>query len=381
MKMTATRQLWLDSILKICSPVLNALAEDRLCEAMPTEGRKPVEEIRQTTYLEAFGRVLVGISPWLHGEKSDKGEESLRREYVALARQCIKNAVTPGHADRMNFEEGFQPLVDAAFMAQGILRAFDELYLPLDDDTKKHLADCMRATRTRKPFRCNWLLFGAMPEVLLRRMGEDWDPMRVDYALSAHMDWYKGDGWYGDGCDFNMNYYNSFVIQPMLTDVIDEVADYCGEWAEWKEKIHKRAAHFATQLEHFISPEGTYPLVGRSLTYRFGAFQALSQAALLHRLEKEITPAGVRCALTEVIERTMSATTMFDEDGWLKIGVFGSQPDMGEEYISTGSLYLCSAVFLPLGLDESDEFWSAPDEKWSSAKLWSGENLPCEHSI
>lgn len=380
--MTETRKFWLESMLRICSPVLNALAEGKLRETMPLEGSRNVDDIRNTTYLEAFGRVLVGFAPWLAEKKKDAEEEKLRLHYAELTRTCIRNAVTPSSPDKMNFEIGYQPLVDAAFMAQGILRAFDELFVPLDADTKRNLADCMRATRTRKPYRSNWLLFGAMPEVLLRRMGEkDWDPMRVDYALYAHTKWYKGDGWYGDGEDFNLNYYNSFVIQPMLVDVITQVADYNTEWAEWKDEILSRASHYATHLEHFISPEGTYPLVGRSLTYRFGAFQTLSLMAYRHGLEDVVTSAGVRCALTKVIERTMSADSLFDSEGWLKIGVYGSQPAMGEKYISTGSLYLCSAVFIPLGLDSDDEFWSGPDEPWTSVKLWNGNNIGCEHAI
>lgn len=58
------------------------------------------------------------------------------------------------------------------------------------------------------------------------------------------------------------------------------------------------------------------------------------------------------------------------------IGLCGHQPGLGEIYISTGSLYLASTAFLPLGLPESDEFWSAPAEPWSSVKIWSGCDLP-----
>ena len=67
--------------------------------------------------------------------------------------------------------------------------------------------------------------------------------------------------------------------------------------------------------------------------------------------------------------------------GWLKIGVFGSQPSLGEEYISTGSLYLCSAVFLPLGLSPAHPFWKDPDCDWTSKKIWSGQNVKNYHSI
>jgi hypothetical protein len=77
----------------------------------------------------------------------------------------------------------------------------------------------------------------------------------------------------------------------------------------------------------------------------------------------------------------MSATDMFDGDGWLRIGVFGHQPRMGEYYISTGSLYLCSAVFLPLGLAESALFWQGQDLPWTQKRIWAGEDTACRHVI
>ena len=40
--------------------------------------------------------------------------------------------------------------------------------------------------------------------------------------------------------------------------------------------------------------------------------------------------------------------------------------------MSTGSNYLCTFIFLPLGLQPNDEFWTAKPEPWSSVKIWSG---------
>ena len=71
----------------------------------------------------------------------------------------------------------------------------------------------------------------------------------------------------------------------------------------------------------------------------------------------------------------------FDAQGWLRIGVSGSQPGLGEPYISTGSLYLCSVALLPLGLPASDAFWSTPAVKTTWEKIWSGENFPADHAI
>ena len=47
---------------------------------------------------------------------------------------------------------------------------------------------------------------------------------------------------------------------------------------------------------------------------------------------------------------------------WLAIS-----PGIGERYISTGSLYLCAAAFLPLGLPPSDPFWASPPEPFTAA--------------
>jgi hypothetical protein len=130
-----------------------------------------------------------------------------------------------------------------------------------------------------------------------------------------------------------------------------------------------------------ISPEGTYPVIGRSITYRFGAFHALADAALLHLLPDGIDPAQVRSALTAVIRRQLAVPGTFDEGGWLKVGFAGSQPRMSEDYINTGSLYLCMAVFLPLGLPDDDPFWNRPSADWTSKKAWSGVDVGADHAI
>ncbi|MBQ9368324.1 MAG: DUF2264 domain-containing protein [Victivallales bacterium] len=380
--MNNIRQFWLECMLKIATPVLEALSQDALRVRMPVECQGNPDEKKNCTYLEAFGRTLVGMAPWLACPSSDETEEKLRLHYAALARQGLAICCDETKNDCMTFASGMQPIVDAAFLAEGILRAPQELWEPLETSVKSRLLDAMRSTRTRKPYKNNWLLFSAIIECLLHHAkAKDWDPMRIDYALTKHTDWYLGDGWYGDGPRFNFNYYNSFVIQPMLIDVLAEVGDEYKEWGALKGDVTTRASHFASFLEQLISPEGTYPAIGRSLAYRFGAFHALAQAALLGLLPPELPPAQVRSALTAVIQRTMSAKGMFDNDGWLRIGVCGHQPRMGETYISTGSLYLCTTVFLPLGLPAEAPFWKEPDCPWTQKRIWAGEDTACQHAI
>ena len=82
-----------------------------------------------------------------------------------------------------------------------------------------------------------------------------------------------------------------------------------------------------------------------------------------------------------VIRRMIEAPGTFDDQGWLRIGFYRHQPSLGEGYISTGSLYLCTAALLPLGLPPDDAFWSAPPAPWTSQQIWSGQPLPADHAL
>jgi len=333
-------------------------------------------ERKQYTYLEALGRLLAGISPWF-----ESGRDAASGRYAELARQAIAAAVEPSSPDYMNFTQGSQPVVDAAFLALAVLRAPTELWEKLDGNTRRQLVDAMRASRVIRPGFNNWLLFSAMVEAFLCHAGEQWDAMRVDYAIRQHEEWYKGDGIYSDGPQFHWDYYNSFVIHPMLLAAIETVSRKSKAWDSFYPAIVNRSRRHAAIQERLIAPDGSYPAIGRSIAYRCGAFHLLAEMALRKQLPESVKPAQARTALTAVIRRTMEAPGTFDEEGWLKVGLCGHQPEIGEAYISTGSLYLCSVALLPLGLDGSDPFWNDPPEPWTSQKVWSGQDVPADHAI
>ena len=201
-----------------------------------------------------------------------------------MVRDGLEQAVRPDGADRLNFNQGSQPLVDAAFLAQAFLRA-PSLWQALAEATRTRLVDAFRSARVILPGFNNWLLFAATVEAFLKKAGDPtWDRMRIDYALRQHEQWYKGDGIYGDGPQFHFDYYNAFVIQPMLVDVLDACADDRPAWQAMREPVLTRARRYAAIQERLIAPDGSFPPVGRSLAYRCGAFQGLAQAALRHDL-------------------------------------------------------------------------------------------------
>ena len=379
--MNQDRAYWVDTMLKIAHPVITSLAEGKLRKNMPVECKAEKETRAKFTYLEAIGRTVCGIGPWLECKGLTGEEESKRKFYADQTRKAIDMATDPASPDVVNFSEGMQPIVDAAFLAHGILRAPTELLEKLDPRVKKNLAARMKEVRTRKPGYNNWLLFSAMIEALLYKLGEWWDPMRVDYALRTYETWYVGDGVYGDGPEYCWNYYNSYVIQPMYVDLCEFFGPMDPDWSHFSPVVKKRANRYAGIQERLINPDGSFPPVGRSLAYRFGAFQHLAQMALEHNLPYNVKPNQVRSGLTAVIRRVMTAPETFDENGWLRIGWCGAQLGVGEVYISTGSLYLCMAVFLPLGLPPEDLFWSGETIDWTSKKMWSGGECEIDEAL
>ena len=376
----ATVPYWVGVMTRLADPVLKNLANGTLKARMPVE-QAPKADRRAVSHLEALGRLVSGIAPWIELAADETSEGRQRGEYADLTRRAIARAVDPSSPDFLNFTRERQPLVDAAFLAQGILRAPRALRESLGATTTKQLVAALESTRAITPVFSNWLLFSATVEAALARLGATWDRMRVDYALRQHDQWYKGDGVYGDGPAFHWDYYNSFVIQPMLLDVLDVCRDEMPAWKELAGRVEPRARRYAAILERLVAPDGTFPAVGRSIAYRFGAFQLLAQMALRKALPEEVTPAQVRGALTAMIRRSIEAPGTFDANGWLQIGFCGHQPGVGETYISTGSLYLCAVGLLPLGLAPSDPFWSAPAEPWTSVRAWSGQPFPIDHAL
>jgi hypothetical protein len=376
------RAYWIEVMKRVSDPVLQAVSKEQLRATMPVESVAGAEEERRkSTHLEAFGRLLCGIAPWLESTSVNGNEAALQTRYREWSLKGIANGTNPQSRDYMNFGMTSQSVVDAAFFVLAILRAPKQLWEPLDAATKTNVVKALEATRQVLPGQSNWLLFSAMVEAGLCFMGAMWDSLRVDYALQMHRQWYVGDGTYGDGKNFHWDYYNSYVIQPMMMKVLETVPEKSAMWKELKPLELERARRYAAIQERLISPEGTFPAIGRSLAYRFGAFQLLSDISLRRQLPEGVTPEQVRCALTAVIRRMIERPGTFNDKGWLRIGFAGHQPSIGEPYISTGSLYLCAAAWLPLGLPATDAFWAGAAKPWTEVKIWNGDDTKTDHAI
>lgn len=375
----ADREYAVKTLDRIAGPVMRSLAVGKLKERLPLEKRD--EARRDFTYLEAFGRTLSGIAPWLALGPDDTPEGKLRAEYIALAHKALVAATDPVSPYFMNFSKGSQPLVDAAFLALGMLRAPEQLWVPLSGKERADLIAALKLTRAIKPFESNWLLFSSVIESALWHFTGECEMAPIEKAVAKHMEWFLGDGTYGDGPAFHWDYYNSFVIQPFLIATLEVCKEKQSPLAEYLPQVLDRAHRYAAVQERLISPEGTFPVMGRSSAYRFGAFQMLSLIALRHELPHSVPAAAVRCGLAAVTKRMIEAPGTFDANGWLRAGAVGYQPEIAETYVSTGSLYLCLDGLLHLGLPATDPLWTAPAAPWTQKRIWAGEDVAADHAM
>ena len=408
------REVWVDIMYQMAEPVMKNMAEGKLQQVMDTAGGNRNLELSPTwdnrdkkvAYMEAFGRLLAGLAPWLNLPDDDSAESVKRQQLRKWTRQAIINAVDPNSPDRLGWENGGQTLVDAAYVVEGLFRGYDSLWVPLPKETKDLYIKELKGLRRYDPPYTNWLLFIAMEESFLMYVGADYDAYRIKMALAKIEEWYIGDGIYSDGPSFAFDYYNSYVIQPMYMECLEMIAarqpnntylifgktnDKVRGAKNRLQEVTKRMQKWSVILERFISPEGTFPVVGRSIPYRMATLQPLALLAWRKQLLKELHEGQVRSALTAVANRmfygqlenpaknTPTLSKNYNAGGFLTIGFVGSHPNVADWYTNNGSLYMTSLAFMPLGLPATDSFWTAPYEKWTSKKAWEGDDFPKDH--
>lgn len=378
------RQYWCQQAYKMAQPVLENMAKGQLQKSMQLEvspnwdGRN-----KRVAYMECFGRLMAGIAPWLSLPDDGTAESRQRQQLRTWALASYRNAVDPASPDYLAWRGHGQALVDAAYVAESFIRAYDALWMPLDSVTKARYVEEFTQLRRVDPPYTNWLLFSSTIESFLAKVGAPYDEFRVNTACRKVEEWYVGDGWYADGPSFAFDYYSSYVFHPMyletLQNMVDAKANTRIDYAKYRQRELKRAQKFAIVLERFISPEGTFPVIGRSTPYRLAAMQPLALMAWYQTLPKDLSNGQVRAALTQVMHRMFDTQNNYNAGGYLTIGFCGSQPATADWYTNNGSLYMCSLAFMPLGLPASHPFWTYAPQPWTQVKAWGGQPFPKDH--
>jgi hypothetical protein len=377
------RAYMLGILEKMAAPVLGLMSRGRLQrdwmpELSPTwDGRNP-----KVAYMECFGRLIDGLAPWLSLPNESTVEGRLRGRLREEALASYTHSVDPKSGDYLLWNAEGQPLVDSAFFTSALLRAPRTLWEPRESSTKRRVVEHVQGLRRVSPPYTNWLLFAAMNEAFLLSVGAQWDPMRIELALRKFGEWYVGDSWYADGERFHFDYYNSFVIHPMLTLILETLAarDIRFQSRLPIPDLHsvqiKRMQRHAEQMERLVGFNGELPPIGRSLTYRTAAHQVLGLLAWRKQLPASLPEGQARAATVAAQRRIFGDPTNFDEQGFLTLGFSCHQPSLANIYSNAGSMYIASESLLALGRAADDSYWICESLPWTTRLAYSGGEFP-----
>ena len=341
-KVMTDREYWCSQAYKMAQPVLENMAKGELQKNMQTEFSPSFDNRnRKVVYMETFGRLMAGLAPWLSLPDDDTAEGKQRRQLREWALASFKNSVDPASPDYLCWGVSGQNLVDAAYIAEAFIRAYDALWVPLDEVTKERYIKEFKMLRKIEPPYTNWFLFSSTIESFIAKAAglKEYDDYRVMTTIRKVEEWYVGDGWYADGPVFAFDYYSSYVFHAMyletLQNMIDAKANTRLDYQKYYDRALKRAQKFAIILE--------------------------------------------RAALTQVMHRMYDYQQNYNEGGYLTIGFCGSQPETADWYTNNGSLYMTSLSLMPLGLPVDHDFWTCPSEEWTQVKAWNGKPFPKDH--
>jgi hypothetical protein len=384
---TDDRAYMVDLLRRMAAPVLGPMSRGQLQaqfkpEVSPTWDGRPIK----VAYLECFGRLISGIAPWLALADTNDAEGRLRATLRAQSLASYERSVDAKSGDYLFGAVAEQQLVDSAYFTNALIRAPKALWEPLDAKTKARIVNEIKGLRAVSPPYTNWLLFAAMNEAFLLSIGEEWDPVRIDLAIRKMLEWYVGDGWYADGPHFHFDYYGSYVIHPMVVEILEVLVATNAHFNSLKskellEQAKRRMQRYGVSLERMVGPDGSFPPIGRSLTYRTAVFQPLGLLAWRKWLP-ETLPVGQARAATIAAQRAVFANpTNFDDKGYLTIGFCGHQPTLADWYSNAGSMYLASLSLLALGLPSDDPYWTVAPQAWTSKRAYSGAKFAKDYYV
>jgi hypothetical protein len=337
---------WSNYLLRIITPPLDKLTFDTIAD------------------LECFARMFAGMSPWLALDNGNDIKLKILSSFDVLVYKDI-------------FVEQ-QSIAECAYICYGFLLTKNIIWKQLSNETQVQFINILHKVRgliERYHKRCNWYLFHGMIESFLKTATGECDSNFVIDMIDTVESWYCGDGFYKDGeRGFAMDYYNSYVIHPFYIEILKVFKP------EIVSIAFDRCVRYSEFLERIIGPDGTFPPLGRSIIYRFGAFHALAYCIYSQNISSQHTYPQLERALSKVL-KCIITKLLFDRNGMLQIGFTGSQPCIADDYSSWGSCYLTTLGFLPLGLERDHAFWSdSVVERYSQELAWK-YNMPFKKYI
>ncbi len=313
--------------------------------------------------LEAFARPFLLAAQYLvASHHSGKINDD---ELCTNLRKTIITGVTPGVPGYWGEISNYhQHTVESGLIIIALELTRPLIWETFSSNEKELFIGWLSANRGLGYHQNNHMFFGIFPLSFLQRErhGREYDNAICLRLLEKLERMYIGGGWFEDGMNETVDYYNAYAFHyymPMWIKI------YGGNNPElesrWKGYLHQ----FLNHWQYFFAADGSIPPFGRSITYRFAVTAPFGLGAELDCLP---FPGGTaRNICTENLNYFLQGDCL-DENGLLTIGWLGEMSGISEKYSCGASPYWAAKAFFPLTLPEEHPFWQSELKPYPSRR-------------
>jgi hypothetical protein len=280
-----------------------------------------------------------------------------------------RNAFDPKHPDFWGYapkEKATQLSVEAALVAYALWRMGNRFIAELSIEQRRNISAWLASCTQVAERKTNHAWFSALNQAVRLVLASDFDDFRGDEAWMLEdikaLDGLYGDGtdgWYSDALDQPIYDLYNFYVFPNFPLMWGQVIG--SRYPEWNEKFYSRVKTFLQTAPNFFAANGSHPLMGRSLIYRWAV---LSPLALGYREKLWPHSAGLlRRICRKQLEYHWSLGCFDEASGKLRESFSRDDTNVTREiYVDNGHPYWAMLGFPFLSLSKDDPFWTAEEE-------------------
>ena len=350
-----TRQHWVQMFEALIVPVIDNASPGKARQLIP--GPRS-HHGRVADELEGFTRTFIMAGPYLAGSESPYvGSGEHKRDVAAFYREGILNGTDSNHPEYWgDIYDYAQHLVEIASLAWSLYLSRNHIWDKFDDAEKQQVAGYLNSCNAVKYHQNNWLLFNVVTNAVLKKLGMPYSQEKIDANIEACEHMYVGSGWYRDGNINRIDYYNAWAFHYyyLIWTILDGESK-----PELADRHRQRVAELTVQMPYFVSGDGSAPIFGRSMIYRFAY---LAPIVLGHYLGALDLPVGLLRTTCNKTMRFFADQEIITDEGFLGLGFVAPNESILEHYSCGGSPYWAAKAFNALMIPEDDPFWNAEEE-------------------
>jgi len=297
--------------------------------------------------IEAFLRPLWGLGPYFSGNRSS----NKWKEFYLIG---IIEGTDPQSENYWGQVEDYdQLIVEMTSIASMIVIAKENTWDQLSTKEQENLYLWLIQVNKKEIAKNNWILFRTLINTAMMNVGMPYSEAHIIAGFKLMDSFYLGNGWYYDGKETQIDYYDTFTIHYYSLIYYSIMKDQDPKRCE---VIKERAVLFAQTFKYWFDRKGEALPFGRSLTYRF-AQVAFWSALVVANIEA--LPWG---EIKGIISRNLAnwlKQDIFTVDGRLSFGYHYENLMMNEGYNGPGSPYWALKSFIILSIDDKHPFWKA----------------------